>query len=35
MNDREVLTVVRDASGAVEKLDIATFVFARDPGHLA
>jgi CubicO group peptidase (beta-lactamase class C family) len=31
----EVLAVLRDADGTVEKLDIATFVFSRDPRHLA
>jgi len=30
-NDGEVLRVCRDASGAVSTLDIATFVFTRDP----
>ena len=31
----EVLQVIRAVDGAVEALDIATFVFRRDPGHLA
>lgn len=31
MNDGEVLAVVRDRSGAVEALDIATFIFSRTP----
>jgi hypothetical protein len=30
-----VLTVLRDPEGAVVRLDIATFVFSRDPKHLA
>lgn len=34
-NEGEILAVLRDASGAVEKLDIATFVFGRNPAHLA
>jgi CubicO group peptidase (beta-lactamase class C family) len=34
-NAGEVLRVVRDADGAVTHLDIATFVFGRDPSHLA
>jgi CubicO group peptidase (beta-lactamase class C family) len=34
-NTGEVLQVLRDADGAVQKLDIATFVFGRDPSHLA
>jgi hypothetical protein len=35
MNAGEVLTVLRGPDGAVERLDIATFVFSRDPRHLA
>jgi CubicO group peptidase (beta-lactamase class C family) len=31
MNDGEVMAVRRDSSGAVEALDIATFVFSRTP----
>jgi CubicO group peptidase (beta-lactamase class C family) len=31
MNDGEVMVVRRDSSGAVEALDIATFVFSRTP----
>ncbi|MEV4756287.1 serine hydrolase domain-containing protein [Micromonospora sp. NPDC049559] len=31
MNDGEILAVRRDAAGRVEALDIATFVFTRDP----
>jgi CubicO group peptidase (beta-lactamase class C family) len=31
MNDGEVLVVRRDRSGAVEALDIATFIFSRTP----
>ncbi|MFG1606223.1 serine hydrolase domain-containing protein [Actinoplanes sp. NPDC049265] len=31
----EVLQVIRAVDGAVEALDIATFVFKRDPAHLA
>ncbi|MGX6606734.1 serine hydrolase domain-containing protein [Micromonosporaceae bacterium Da 78-11] len=34
-DEGEVLAVLRDADGAVEQLDIATFVFSRDPAHLA
>jgi CubicO group peptidase (beta-lactamase class C family) len=34
-NEGEVLTIVRDSDGEVAALDIATFVFKRDPGHLA
>ena len=35
MNDGEVLQVLRASDGTVAKLDIATFVFARSPDHLA
>jgi CubicO group peptidase (beta-lactamase class C family) len=35
MNDGEVLQVLRAPDGTVAKLDIATFVFARSPDHLA
>jgi CubicO group peptidase (beta-lactamase class C family) len=34
-NQGEVLAVLRDPDGAVDRLDIATFVFSRDPAHLA
>jgi CubicO group peptidase (beta-lactamase class C family) len=34
MNEGEILAVLRDADGAVQKLDIATFVFTRDPANL-
>jgi CubicO group peptidase (beta-lactamase class C family) len=34
MNDGEIMAVLRDPAGAVRRLDIATFVFGRDPGHL-
>ena len=34
-NAGEVLRVLRDADGSVTGLDIATFVFGRDPSHLA
>jgi hypothetical protein len=34
-NAGEVLQVRRDADGALTHLDIATFVFGRDPSHLA
>ncbi|MEV4343130.1 serine hydrolase domain-containing protein [Actinoplanes sp. NPDC049596] len=34
-NEGEVLTVLRTPDGAVDRLDIATFVFSRDPAHLA
>jgi CubicO group peptidase (beta-lactamase class C family) len=34
-NAGEVLQVLRTAEGAVDRLDIATFVFSRDPAHLA
>jgi hypothetical protein len=30
-----VLQVRRDADGAITVLDIATFLFGRDPEHLA
>jgi len=35
MNAGELLTVLRGPDGGVERLDIATFVFSRDPWHLA
>jgi CubicO group peptidase (beta-lactamase class C family) len=35
MNDGEVLQVLRAPDGTVAKLDIATFVFARSPDHIA
>jgi CubicO group peptidase (beta-lactamase class C family) len=35
MNDGEILRVLRGADGGIEALDIATFVFKRDPDHLA
>ena len=35
MNTGEVLTVLRGPDDAVTGLDIATFVFSRDPRHLA
>lgn len=34
-NTGEVLVVVRGSDGVPEKLDVATFVFSRDPRHLA
>jgi len=34
-NFGEILSVLRGPDGSVDKLDIATFVFARDPSHLA
>ncbi|MEE6311758.1 serine hydrolase domain-containing protein [Plantactinospora veratri] len=34
MNDGEILTVRRDPTGAATALDIATFVFTRDPDDL-
>jgi hypothetical protein len=34
-NAGEVLRVLRAADGSVTGLDIATFVFGRDPSHLA
>ncbi|MFI5894722.1 serine hydrolase domain-containing protein [Actinoplanes sp. NPDC051513] len=34
-NEGEVLHVLRDADGAVTKIDIATFVFSRNPFDLA
>ena len=34
-NAGEILQVRRDADGTVRHLDIATFVFGRDPSHLA
>ncbi|GAA3349189.1 serine hydrolase domain-containing protein [Amorphoplanes nipponensis] len=35
MNTGEVLTVLRGPDGTATRLDIATFVFSRDPAHLA
>jgi CubicO group peptidase (beta-lactamase class C family) len=35
MNAGEVLAALRGPDGAVARLDIATFVFSRDPRHLA
>jgi hypothetical protein len=34
-NEGEVLQVLRDDEGEVRAMDIATFVFSRDPQHLA
>jgi hypothetical protein len=34
-NAGEVLQVLRTPEGAADRLDIATFVFSRDPAHLA
>ncbi|MFI1987861.1 serine hydrolase domain-containing protein [Actinoplanes sp. NPDC020271] len=34
-NEGEILAVLRSADGAVTGIDIATFVFSRDPRHLA
>ncbi|MDT4993433.1 MAG: hypothetical protein QOH97_3325, partial [Actinoplanes sp.] len=34
-NEGEILTVLRTPDGQVDRLDIATFVFGRDPDHLA
>jgi CubicO group peptidase (beta-lactamase class C family) len=34
-NDGEILAVRRDAAGTVEALDIATFIFTRDPDRVA
>jgi CubicO group peptidase (beta-lactamase class C family) len=34
-NEGEVFALLRGPGGAVEKLDIATFLFSRDPNHLA
>jgi hypothetical protein len=34
-NEGEVLQILRDDEGAVETMDIATFLFRRDPHHLA
>jgi CubicO group peptidase (beta-lactamase class C family) len=34
-DEGEILAVVRDPDGAADKIDIATFVFSRDPRHLA
>ena len=34
-NAGEILAVLRDPDGRVARLDIATFVFSRDPMHLA
>jgi len=35
MNEGEILTVLRGPGGSVTALDIATFIFGRDPSHLA
>jgi CubicO group peptidase (beta-lactamase class C family) len=34
MNEGEILQVLRNAEAGVDALDIATFVFSRDPDHL-
>jgi CubicO group peptidase (beta-lactamase class C family) len=34
-NEGETLLALRDPDGAVTRIDIATFVFSRDPAHLA
>jgi hypothetical protein len=34
-NEGEILAVLRDPDGQAEKFDVATFVFSRDPRHLA
>jgi CubicO group peptidase (beta-lactamase class C family) len=34
-NEGEVLRILRTPDGAAERLDIATFLFSRDPHHLA
>ena len=34
MNDGEILRVLRSPDGGVDRLDIATFLFSRDPGQL-
>ncbi|GAA0560372.1 serine hydrolase domain-containing protein [Paractinoplanes ferrugineus] len=34
-NEGEVLLALRGVDGGVDRLDIATFVFSRDPAHLA
>ncbi|MEV6350289.1 serine hydrolase domain-containing protein [Actinoplanes sp. NPDC051851] len=34
-NEGEVLSVLRTGDGDVDRLDIATFVYSRDPSHLA
>ena len=34
-NEGEILAVLRDPAGAVDRLDIASFIFSRDPHHLA
>ena len=34
-NEGEVLRILRSAEGTAERLDIATFIFSRDPMHLA
>lgn len=34
-NAGEILAVLRDPAGTPHRLDIATFVFSRDPAHLA
>ncbi|MDI6105782.1 serine hydrolase domain-containing protein [Actinoplanes sp. NEAU-A12] len=34
-NEGEILRILRTPEGTVDRLDIATFIFSRDPGHLA
>jgi hypothetical protein len=34
-NEGEILSVLRDPDGRVDRIDVATFVFSRDPRHLA
>jgi CubicO group peptidase (beta-lactamase class C family) len=34
-NEGEILSVLRDPDGRVDRIDVATFVFSRDPQHLA
>ncbi|MBO3737057.1 serine hydrolase domain-containing protein [Actinoplanes flavus] len=34
-NEGEILRILRDPDGTAERLDIATFRYSRDPGHLA
>ncbi|MEV0900726.1 serine hydrolase domain-containing protein [Actinoplanes sp. NPDC049802] len=34
-NEGEILRILRSPDGTAERLDIATFIHSRDPGHLA
>jgi hypothetical protein len=34
-NEGEILTILRNTDGIITHIDIATFIFSRNPGHLA